>query len=143
LAEWRIATLAVAIAALGTVFDFSGEGISILVLVERADSVFALDETSRSTWDASSFMAAERSFTLLSAGAANLLYTIAGIILMLLTVNLPRWIRVAMWITWGAGITMTVAGVADHVPGLIVSSYVLFPTFIIWTAWMGARWRGP
>jgi hypothetical protein len=143
LIEWRIATLAVVIASFGTVFDFSGEGISILVLVERAASAHSFDALPSNAWKPAPFTSAERCFTLLSAGAANLLYTVAGIMLTLLTVNVPRWVRVAMWITWAAGITMTVAGVANHVQGLVVSSYVLFPLFIVWTAWMGARWRGP
>jgi hypothetical protein len=126
------ATLAVLIAAFGTIFDFSGEGSLILLLVERAEPR-----------DAAKFIAAERAFTLFSAGVANLLYTIAGILLTLVTRNLPNWVRTLMWITWFAGIGMTVAAVFDNVAGLVASSIVLFPLMLLWIAWMGARWRGP
>jgi hypothetical protein len=125
-------TIAVLIAAIGTVFDFSGEGFLILLLVERAAPL-----------NDAGFVSAERAFTLLSAGAANLLYTIAGIILTLATPNLPKWIRMLMWITWLAGIGMTGAAIFDSVAGLVASSIMLFPLMFVWIAWMSARWRGP
>jgi hypothetical protein len=134
------ATLAVFIAAIGTVFDFSGEGTLILLLVEHATAVV------RGSPDPAlihAFISAERAFTLLSAGAANLLYTIAGILLTLATPNLPKWVRILMWISWLAGIGMTVAAIFDNVAGLVASSIVLFPPMFVWIAWMGARWRGP
>jgi len=131
-----VATLAVLITALGTVFDFSGEGSLILLAVERAREFAngvpaALD----------SFEGIERAFMLLSAGAANGLYTIGGILLTLLTPGLPKWVRALMWISWIAGIAMTVAGIANHRVGFIASSVVLFPPFIVWIAWMGTYWR--
>jgi hypothetical protein len=140
-AHSSLTTIAVVIAAFGTVFDFSGEGLSILLLVERAAGSIAGEL--HSSWDAAAFTNVERGFTLFSAGAANLLYTIGGILLTLATPNLPAWVRAAMWLTWLAGIAMTVAGVMNHVGGLIASTVVLFPLLILWTAWMGARWRGP
>jgi hypothetical protein len=136
-----IATIAVLIAALGTVFDFSGEGLSILVLVERAGSALALEGELFHPWDAAAFLTVERRFTLLSAGAANLLYTIAGILLTLITPDLPKSVRTAMWLTWAAGIVMTIAGLMNSVAGLVASTAALFPLLIAWTAWMGARWR--
>jgi hypothetical protein len=135
-----LATAAVVITAFGTIFDFSGEGLSILVLVERAASALAFDNQLFHSWDAAAFMSIERSFTLLSAGAANGLYTIGGIMLTLLTPNLPGWIRGAMWGTWLAGITMTIAGIFNNVTGLVASSIALFPLMLVWIAWMGARW---
>ena len=126
------ATTGVVIAALGTVFDFSGEGLSILLLVERAATF---------TENPAAFASAERSFTLLSAGAANGLYTIGGVLLMLATPDLPRSIRAAMWATWFAGIAMTVAGIINHIGGMVASTIVLFPLLIAWTVWMAARWR--
>jgi hypothetical protein len=139
-AAW--ATLAVVIAAIGTVFDYSGEGLSILLLVERAAEALTFHSDPVSQWDAAAFVSVERSFTLLSAGAANALYTIGGIILTLLTPNLPKWIRLAMWATWAAGIVMSVAGVLNNVFGLVASSAVIFPLMILWMAWMALRWRG-
>jgi hypothetical protein len=108
--------------------DLAGESLLILRLIEYA------------TTDLAAFTRVERQFTLLSAGAANGLYTIAGILLTLVTPTLPRWIRSAMWLTWAAGIAMTVAAIADYVLGLMVSTAVLFPPFLVWVAWMGARW---
>jgi hypothetical protein len=124
----RAATAAVVIAALGMVCDFSGEGSAILRLVEHVPN------------DVVAFTRIERQFTLLSAGAANGLYTLSGVLLTLLTPNLPRWIRWAMWVTWAAGAAMTISAVVGHVPGLIVSTAVLFPPFLVWVAWMGVRW---
>jgi hypothetical protein len=138
-----IATAAVLIAAFGTVFDFSGEVLSILVLVERAGLALAFDGVGPHPWDAPAFLSTERRFTLLSAGAANALYTIAGILLTLQTPNLPKWIRTSMWVTWAAGILMTIAGVMNHAGGMVVSTVVLFPSMIVWIVWMGARWRVP
>jgi hypothetical protein len=119
------------------VCDFSGEGSLILLLVDglkhRADS-------SLSTIELAQKANIERAFTLLSAGAANGLYTIGGIMLTLITTGLPRWVRAAMWITWFAGIGMTVAAIANSIPGMVLTTVVLFPPFLVWVAWMGARW---
>jgi len=123
-----IATAAVIIAAFGMVCDFAGEASLILRLVEYAAS------------DLIAFAHIERQFTLLSAAAANGLYTVGGILLTLITTNLPRWVRWAMWITWAAGAAMTFAAFADFVPGLVISTAVLFPLFLVWVAWLGARW---
>jgi hypothetical protein len=120
---------AVVLTAFGLVCDFSGEGLAILRLVEHAPRELA------------GFAIIERQFTLLSAGAANGLYTIAGVMLTLLTPNLPRWVRWAMWVTWLAGAGMTIAAIANSVTGIVVSTSVLFPLFLLWVSWMGARWR--
>jgi hypothetical protein len=112
-----------------------------LVLVELAASAIATKGELSSSWDRAAFISAERSFTLLSAGVANLLYTFGGILLTVITTELPKWVRTFMWVTWMAGIAMTVAGVMNYVAGLVVSTAVLFPLFIIWTVWMAARWR--
>jgi hypothetical protein len=131
-----IALVAVVIVALGTVFDFSGEGSLILLAVETArEFVNGLPAALES------FERVERAFMLLSAAAANGLYTVGGILLTLITPGLPKWVRALMWITWLAGIAMTVAGIANHTTGFIVSSIALFPPFLIWIAWMGAYWR--
>jgi hypothetical protein len=83
----------------------------------------------------------ERVITLLTAGAANLLYTLGGAALMSWTKNLPGRVRMAMWGTWIAGGTMTLAAIFDHVAGMVAATAVLFPLLIAWTAWMGRRWR--
>lgn len=132
LAARYLAITGVLVAAFGMVFDFSGEGLSILLLVERAATAGE---------NAVAFSNLERSITLLTAGAANGLYTLGGFVLMLATPDLATWIRMAMWGTWLAGTAMTVAGVFNHIGGMVASTAVLFPLMIAWTAWMGARWR--
>jgi len=132
LTRQRIAALAVVIAGLGLVCDFSGEGLLTLVLVERTMTVGE---------DPTSFMNVERAFTLLSAGGANGLYTLGGVLLTLVTPNLPALVRAAMWITWISGAAMTAAATFSWIGGMVGSTAVLFPLLVAWMAWMGARWR--
>jgi hypothetical protein len=136
-ARTNIATLAVAIVALGTVFDFSGEGSLILLLVEQVSNTV---EGTVVAINLTSVIRIERAFAILSAGLANGLYTIGGILLTLLTTGLPKWVQAAMWISWLAGIAMTVSAFVDSNAGFVVSSVVLFPPFILWISWMAARW---
>lgn len=132
-----LATLAVVLTALGMVCDFSGEGSIILLLLDTLKGSVSGSLSPQALARAGNI---ERAFTLLSAGAANTLYTVGGIILTLITPGLPRWVRIAMWFTWSAATIMTVAAIANYTPGLVVSSAALFPPFIAWVAWMGARW---
>ncbi len=66
--------------------------------------------------------------------------TLGGLVLMLNTPALPKWVRAAMWGTWLAGFSMTMAALVNHVGGMVVTTSVLFPLLITWTVWMGARW---
>jgi hypothetical protein len=117
----------------------SGEALSVLMLVERAQSPnIAL---SASAWNSAGFLQVERIATLLTAGASNALYTLSGMLLMFATHDLPGWVRAAMWGTWLAGLAMSVAGVMNHVGGMMVATAVLFPLLICWISWMGARWE--
>jgi hypothetical protein len=134
-----LSTIAVLIAALGMVCDLSGEALSVLLLVESVPPIGMTQAAS--TWDAARFLQIERIATLLTAGASNALYTLSGMLLMFATPELPRWVRAAMWVTWLAGVAMTVAGLLNHVGGMMVATAVLFPLLICWIAWMGARWE--
>jgi hypothetical protein len=116
------------------VCDFSGEGSLILLLVDRLTNTKAGSLNALQHFD--------RAFTLLSAGAANGLYAVGGVMLTLITPGLPKWIRAVMWITWLAAIWMTIAAIANSTLGLVLSSAILFPPFLVWVAWMGARWPG-
>ena len=98
------------------VCDFSGEGSLILLLVDRLSNA---PDRSLSALQLAQVSSIERAFTLLSAGAANGLYTIGGIMLTLITPGLPKWVRAAMWVTWIAGIGMTIAALANHAPGMV------------------------
>lgn len=135
LAARKFATIAVVVAAVGMVCDHSGEALSSLVLFEQASAMTA-DPSAQSR-----FVAIEYAALLLTAGASNALYTLAGIVLTLATPSLPLMIRVAMWTTWIAGVAMTVGAVLLHIDTIVVATAVLFPLLIVWTAWMGARWR--
>jgi len=125
---WRVA--GVVCAAAGMACDLTGEGIFMSMLVERAER-----------GDLAGLAEAQRLGGLLTAGAANALYTVGGVILMLLTTDHPKWVRRAMWATWIAGVVMTVSSVLDEVTGLVISSAVLFPLLIAWTVWMARFWR--
>ncbi len=131
------ATAAVLIAALGAVFDLSGESISVLYVFESAAPI----RPNTINLNAPDFVRQERLATYLTAGIANLLYTVAGILLMLTTPNLPKKIRLAMSVTWLAGFVMSVAAFGNHVGGLVAATVVLFPTMIGWVWWMGRHWR--
>jgi hypothetical protein len=85
-----VALAAVVITAIGMVCDCTAEGALILLLTERAPSSFV---GSIGSWDPAPFVKVEQAFTLLSPGAANGLYTIGGILLTLLTPDLPKWVR--------------------------------------------------
>jgi hypothetical protein len=134
-----VATLAILIAALGMVCDFSGECSAVLRLPEHLPAVSTA--TANESWNDDVFVKIERDFTLLSAGAANGLYTLGGILLTLIAPGLPPWVRWMMWTTWAAGIGMTVAAVANHTGGMMVTTAILFPLLLCWVAWLGARWR--
>jgi hypothetical protein len=114
------------------VCDLTGESLSVFVLVDLATSA-ALDEAS--------FLGIERTSTLLTAGVANGLYTVGGMLLMFATHRLPSWIRAAMWGTWLAGAVMTVSAFAGSTTGIIAATVVLFPLLILWVGWMAIRGR--
>jgi hypothetical protein len=134
-----VAVLAVIITAFGMVCDFSGEGALILLIPDRlADAI----NNSFSSLELARANNIERAFALLSAGAANGLYTVGGIMLTLVTPGLPRWVRAAMWLTWLAAIGMSVAAVANSTPGIVLTTAAVFPPFLVWVTWMGARWPG-
>ena len=134
----RWGAVAVSVAWIGTVFDLTGEGILTLSVVECARPVLA--EGLRG-WDPVAFESLQRISTLLTAGVANGLYTAAGIILMLRTGSLVGWVRGLMWVTWAAGAGMTFFAITNSVIGLVVSTAVLFPSFLIWNVALAWSWR--
>jgi hypothetical protein len=137
LASPLAATAGVLLAGLGSVCDLSGEALSVLTLVERAPSALA----DPMLWDRAGFESRERVITLLTAVAANFLYTLGGAALMSRTKNLPGRVRIAMWGTWIAGAAMSLSAIFELVAGMVAATAVLFPLLIAWTAWMGRRWR--
>jgi hypothetical protein len=91
--------------------------------------------------DTAGFAYDERVAVLHTAGAANLFYTLGGVVLMLYTPDLPRLVRIAMRVTWISGVGMTAAALFGHVAGMVASTALLFPSLIAWTSWMGRHWR--
>jgi hypothetical protein len=131
------ATIAVFLTAVGSVCDLSGEAFSSLVQVQRARQAV----TDPSTFDSAGFMTGETWTVMLSAGVANLLYVVSGILLTWSTKNLPWPVAAAMWATWIAGLWMTLSACAGSVPGIVASTAITIPLLICWTFWMGRRWR--
>jgi hypothetical protein len=131
------ATIAIFLTALGSVCDLSGESLSSLVLVERSQQFIA----DPSKFDSAGFILREGYAVLLSAGAANLLYVVAGMLLTLSTKNLLRPVVIAMWATWIGGIWMTVSACIGSVVGIVVSTALVIPLLICWTLWMALCWR--
>jgi hypothetical protein len=124
----RWALFAVVIAALGMVGDFTGESLAVFVWTEQAQL------GTLPAW-------AERATTVLTAGIANGLYTLGGTVLMLMTPALPIEIRGCMWVTWMAGMLMTISAFAGWTWGIVAATILLFPFLLIWVFWLGLRWR--
>ena len=133
----RVARIAVVCSALGVVCDWSGECLSAFVC-----PIFASD-TATSAAAPEHFARLEHRATLLTAGAANLLYTVGGILLTLLTPDLPPIVRRMLWAVWFGGIGMTVSALLNSVGGMVVTTTLLFPPLIGATFWFALKWRRP
>ena len=95
---------AVAIAASGIVCDLTGESMFI------------------------AFPNHERLASLLTGGAANGLYTLAGVLLTLATPTLPlRWLA---WIAWASGIALVLVTISNVQIGVVIASAALMISFI-------------
>jgi hypothetical protein len=116
----RTAVIAFAIASLGLACDFAGESIFIGWVPHPGTSL-------------------HRTASLLTGGAGNGLYTIAGIILTIATPSLPfRWLA---WLSWASGIGMTLFTIAGSDAGFVASSALLMAFFIPWVIIMGVKFR--
>ena len=125
------ATIAVLLAAAGAVGDFAAESLSAFVLVDLAAP---LDNPQ-------AFQNCESISFFFTAGVDNLLYTVGGVLLTVITPSLPPRVRVAMWGTWIAGFAMTVAATLNSINGVVAASVLLFPLLLGWITWMGYRGR--
>lgn len=115
-----LATLSIAIAIAGIVFDVTAESLMIGWLPADLESV-------------------SRLATILTGGAANGLYTIAGILLTIATPPLSRRFLVWTWGVWVAGIFLSVFSLTGFIAGIAVSTAVLFILFCPWVIAM--RWQ--
>jgi hypothetical protein len=80
----------------------------------------------------------QRVGSLLTGGAANGLYTLAGIVLTLHTPGLRGPLLAWTWTVWTAGAALTATAVAGSVPGMTLSAGALMILFCPW-AWMMGR----
>jgi len=112
----RVAPLAVAMIAIAC--DFSGESIYIGWLPPAGTKL-------------------ERAAALLTSGAANGLYTLAGIMLTLASPSLPfRWLA---WLAWASGVALTTVTILNVQTGVVITSAALMIFFIPFVVAMARR----
>jgi hypothetical protein len=85
----------------------------------------------------------QRAASLLSGGAANGLYTAAGITLTLASPWLRGPLRLWAWSIWVSGMALSVTTVASFAPGMIASGAALMTLFVPFAAVMGWRYGAP
>lgn len=120
-AAWP-ARAAMAVALAGLACDLAGESIFIGWLPPPGSSLY-------------------RTAELLTGGAGNGLYTVAGILLTLVTPQMGSLLRGWAWLVWASGAALTAATLAGAPAGVIASSAALMALFIPWVVSMGMRLR--
>jgi len=115
--SWALAAFLVA--AAGVACDLTAESLFIGWLPERIEEV-------------------QRIGSLLTGGAANGLYTLAGVILTLQTRSLRGGLLVWTWAVWAAGVALTATSVAGSLSAMMVSTSALMILFCPW-AWVMGR----
>jgi hypothetical protein len=118
----RPALTAFAIAALGLVCDFAGESLFI-------------------AWIPAPNAALHRTASLLTGGAGNGLYSVAGILLTLASPSLSALLRGWAWLAWASGIALTIFTILNIPSGVVIASAALMILFIPWVILMGAKLR--
>ena len=86
-------------------------------------------------------MRSPRMASLLTGGAANGLYTVAGAILTLACASMPRPIRTWAWGVWMCGAALTAVTIAGSTAAIMISSAALMVLFIPWVTAMGVTSR--
>jgi hypothetical protein len=117
------ATAAFVVAAAGLVCDLFAESLYIGWFPER-------------------LVALQRPCALLTSGAANGLYTLAGIVLTRASPWLRGWARGWAWGAWAAGLALSAAAALGSAAGMAASGALLMALFCPWAAWMGWRFGG-
>ena len=79
--------------------------------------------------------------SLLTGGAANGLYTLAGILLTLNTSNWRAGLKWSAWVVWAAGIGLSLSTFGEFQAGMLGFSAILFSVFIPWCVLMGRNLR--
>ncbi len=121
--------IAIFIAWLGMICDISGEMILSFVLPDLLVHAGVEDHSER-------VFSLLRSTDWLMAFGANGLYTLGGIILTVNTKNLSLKLKICLWIVWLAGIGMSLSAALDYLPGIVLTTAILFPLFIVVVLWL-------
>jgi small multidrug resistance pump len=114
--RWGIAACAIAIA--GFACDLMAESLMIGWLPGKIETLAPMA-------------------SLLTGGAANGLYTLAGMLLTVGTRKLRGPLRVWAWATWASGAALTAFTIAGSVAGITISTAVLMTLFCPWVAAFG------
>ena len=112
-------------------------GAFVIVLAGVACDLFA--ESLYIGWLPEDLATAGPLGTLLTGGAANGLYTIAGILLTLSTPSLSPWMKRWAWSVWACGAGVTLFTVTGFIPGLVASTAGLMILLPPWAWVMGRR----
>lgn len=123
-AEWRWAMTAFLIAATGLLCDLSAESLFV-------------------SWLPRHFETITRTGALLTGGAANGLYSVAGAILTLATrrhLTQPVWFLA--WSVWLSGFALTIFTMTGSVTGVVASVTLLMTLVPIWSFFLGLRQGG-
>ena len=81
----------------------------------------------------------QRMGTLLTGGAANGLYSIAGAMLTAATPGLPQWLRVMAWVTWMFGFGLSATAIAGSAVGMMITAGGLMALFCPLTFLIGFK----
>ncbi len=90
-------------------------------------------------WLPDDLEAIQRSGTILTGGAANGLYTLAGIMLTVMTPQMQTSLRILAWAVWFFGLALTVSALAGSFLGMMISTTGLMTLFCPWSWLMGMK----
>ncbi len=132
---WALA--AVGIAFVGGLVDWVNETIWVFLAPTWAAHAVA------EPFYANMYALWDRAYVVLSIGLANLLYTLGGLLLTLITLrtkNFPRWLAGWSALVWGFSLALTYVGFAGTDEGIAPVSAGIFALFLPWLALMGHGW---
>jgi hypothetical protein len=78
---------------------------------------------------------------LLTGGAANALYTLAGVLLTIATPAMRPLVRSWAWLVWICGAALTILTIANSATGVMMSSAALMLVFVPWVVAMAVTSR--
>lgn len=115
-----LAFAAFALALAGLACDLFAESLLVGWLPDRIDTVAPLA-------------------SLLTGGAANGLYSIAGVLLTVGTSALRGTLRALAWAVWASGFALTMSTIFGSVSGMVISTAALMTLLCLWVAGFGLK----